>query len=79
MKKKIFRNLHRDLGYIDLSFPLSFPLMMNHRDMWHPENISRKLEQLQLPEKAKLMILYILGKKLGIDDKMRRQSQKKNV
>jgi hypothetical protein len=21
--------------------------MMNHRDMWHPENILRKLEQLK--------------------------------
>jgi hypothetical protein len=55
--------------------------MMNHRDMWHPENILRKLEQLKYNCQRKRNYDDFAGfrQETGIDDKMRRQTVKKNV
>jgi hypothetical protein len=86
MKKKTFRNLHRDLGYFYIGLIISFAfsgLMMNHRDMWHPEKYTTKTRatQVQLPEESEITDDFAkdLGKKLGIDDKMRRQTVKKEM
>ncbi|MBG6111262.1 hypothetical protein IWX84_002146 [Flavobacterium sp. CG_9.10] len=84
MKKKTFRNLHRDLGYFYIGLIVSFALsglMMNHRDSWHPEKYTTetKVIQVQLPDESKIDDKFVedLGKKLGIEDKMRRQTVKK--
>ena len=84
MKKKNFRNLHRDLGYFYIGLIISFAasgLMMNHRDSWHPEKYTTetKMIQVQLPEEDQINEKFAkaLGVKLGIDDKLRKQSIKK--
>jgi len=86
MKKINFRNLHRDLGYFYIGLIVSFAisgLMMNHRESWHPEKYTTETKaiQISLPEKSKLNEQYAeeLGKKLGIDDKVRRQMAKKGT
>ncbi|MFB0911058.1 MAG: hypothetical protein QMA99_08990, partial [Flavobacterium sp.] len=73
MKKKTFRNLHRDLGYFYIGLIISFAfsgLMMNHRDMWHPEKYTTETKaiQVQLPEESEITDDFAedLGKKLGI-------------
>jgi hypothetical protein len=55
MKKKTFRNLHRDLGYSILIIPLPFPTN-DETDMWHPEKYTTKTRatQVQLPEESEL-------------------------
>jgi hypothetical protein len=49
--------------------------------MWHPEKYTTKTRatQVQLPEESGITDDFAkdLGKKLGIDDKMRRQTVKK--
>lgn len=84
MKKKIFRNLHRDLGYFYIGLIVSFAfsgLMMNHREMWHPEKYTTETKAIEipLPEESKITEEFAqdLGKKLGIDDKFRRHTIKK--
>ena len=79
MKKKTFRNLHRDLGYFYIGLIISFAasgLMMNHRDSWHPEKYTTetKMIQVQLPEENQINEKFAeaLGVKLGIDDKLKR-------
>jgi hypothetical protein len=50
------RNLHRDLGYLhwtDCIFAFS-GLLMNHRDMWHPEKYYRKSHHSETPEENKI-------------------------
>lgn len=86
MKKKTFRNLHRDLGYFYIGLIVSFALsglMMNHRDSWHPEKYTTETKaiQVQLPNESKIDDKFVedLGKKLGIEDKMRRQMVKKGT
>ena len=86
MKKKTFRNLHRDLGYFYIGLIVSFAfsgLMMNHRDSWHPEKYTTETKaiQVQLPEESGLNEDFAkdLGKKLGIEDKFRRQKIKKGL
>ena len=86
MKKIKARNLHRDLGYFYIGLIVSFAfsgLLMNHRDIWHPEKYTTetKLIEVKLPEKNKIDEKFAedLGKKLGIDDKMRRHNIKKEV
>lgn len=81
-----FRNLHRDLGYFYIGLIISFAfsgLMMNHRESWHPEKYTTETKtiEVQLPEKSKIDDDFAenLGKKLGIDDKMRRQMVKKET
>jgi hypothetical protein len=83
MKKINFRNLHRDLGYFYIGLIVSFAfsgLMMNHREMWHPEKYTTETKaiEVKLPEERKINDDFAkdLGKKLGIDDKMRRQMVK---
>ncbi|WP_040473790.1 PepSY-associated TM helix domain-containing protein [Flavobacterium frigoris] len=85
MKKKTLRNLHRDLGYFYIGLIVSFAfsgLMMNHREAWHPEKYTSETKsiEVQLPEESKINEDFAkdLGKKLGIDDKFRRQRIKKN-
>jgi uncharacterized protein len=86
MKKINFRNLHRDLGYFYIGLIVSFAfsgLMMNHRESWHPEKYTTETKaiEVQLPEESKIDDDFAknLGKKLGIDDKMRRQMVKKET
>jgi hypothetical protein len=86
MKKINFRNLHRDLGYFYIGLIISFAfsgLIMNHRDSWHPEKYTTETKALevQLPEESAINDDFAkdLGKKLGIDDKMRRQMIKKET
>jgi hypothetical protein len=83
MKKINFRNLHRDLGYFYIGLIVSFAfsgLMMNHREMWHPEKYTTETKaiEVKLPEESNINDDFAkdLGKKLGIDDKMRRQMVK---
>jgi hypothetical protein len=84
MKKKTFRNLHRDLGYFYIGLIVSFALsglMMNHRDMWHPEKYTTetKLIEVTPPKESEINEEFAkdLGTKLGIDDKFRRHNVKK--
>lgn len=86
MKKKTFRNLHRDLGYFYIGLIISFAasgLLMNHRDTWHPEKYTTetKVINVQLPAEEKINEKFAedLGKKLGIEDKFRRHNIKKGT
>jgi len=86
MKKINFRNLHRDLGYFYIGLIVSFAfsgLMMNHREYWHPEKYTTETKQIQenLPSEENLNEKFAedLGKKLNIDDKIRRQGVKKGT
>jgi hypothetical protein len=86
MKKKTFRNLHRDLGYFYIGLIVSFALsglMMNHRDSWHPEKYTTETKaiEVQLPAESEINEKFAedLGEKLGIDDKFRRHNVKKDV
>jgi hypothetical protein len=83
---KQLRNLHRDFGYFYVGLIISFSfsgILMNHRETWHPDKytVETKAIQVNLPEKDKLNEQFAedLGKKLGIDDKMRRQGAKKGT
>jgi hypothetical protein len=84
MKKKFFRNLHRDLGYFYIGLIVSFAfsgLIMNHREMWHPEKYTTETKAIEitLPEESKITEEFAqdLGKKLRIEDKFRRHTIKK--
>lgn len=86
MKKINFRNIHRDLGYFYIGLIESFAfsgLMMNHRESWHPDKYTTqtKANNAQLPTKNEINDDFAkdLGKKLGIDDKMRRQMVKQGT
>jgi len=86
MKKKTFRNLHRDLGYFYIGLIVSFAfsgLMMNHREYWHPEKYTTETKAIQVKFFAENEIndkfAEDLGKKLDIDDKFRRHNVKKDV
>jgi hypothetical protein len=86
MKKINFRNLHRDLGYFYIGLIVSFAfsgLMMNHRESWHPDKYTTETKAIavQLPEESEINEKFAedLGKKLGIDDKIRRQMVKKGT
>lgn len=86
MKKKTFRNLHRDLGYFYIGLIVSFALsglMMNHRDSWHAEKYTTETKaiEVQLPAESEINEKFAedLGKKLGIDDKFRRHNVKKGT
>ena len=86
MKKINFRNLHRDLGYFYIGLIVSFAfsgLMMNHREYWHPEKYTTETKQIQenLPSEENLNEKFAedLGKKLNIEDKIRRQGVKKGT
>jgi uncharacterized protein len=85
MKKIDFRSLHRDLGYFYIGLIVSFAfsgLMMNHRDMWHPEKYTTETKAIEvvLPDESKITEEFAeeLGKKLGVEDKFRRHNIKKN-
>jgi uncharacterized protein len=86
MKKINFRNLHRDLGYFYIGLIVSFAfsgLLMNHREHWHPEKYTTQTKAIavQLPEENKIDEKFAedLGKKIGIDDKMRHHRVKKET
>jgi hypothetical protein len=86
MKKIDFRNLHRDLGYFYIGLIVSFAfsgLMMNHRESWHPEKYTSETKAIEvtLPAESEINDGFAedLGKKLGIDDKFRRQMVKKGT
>ena len=84
MNKKTFRNLHRDLGYFYIGLIVSFAfsgLMMNHREMWHPDKYTTETKSIEvtLPEESEINEEFVkdLGTKLEIDDKFRRHNIKK--
>lgn len=56
---------------------------MNHRESWHPEKYTTQTKeiQVQLPEESEINEEFAkdLGKKLGIEDKMRRQMVRKGT
>ncbi|MCQ6468271.1 hypothetical protein NPN14_23890, partial [Vibrio parahaemolyticus] len=86
MKKIKARNLHRDLGYFYIGLIVSFAfsgLLMNHRDMWHPEKYTTETKaiKVKLPQENKIDEKFAedFGKKLGIEDKFRRHNVKKDV
>ncbi|MFV8442771.1 PepSY-associated TM helix domain-containing protein [Flavobacterium sp. LB2P44] len=86
MKKIKGRNLHRDLGYFYIGLIVSFAfsgLMMNHRELWHPEKYTTETKAITvtLPAESKIDEKFAedLGKQLGIDDKFRRHNVKKDV
>ncbi|TDE29927.1 hypothetical protein E0I61_08135 [Flavobacterium ranwuense] len=86
MKKKTFRNLHRDLGYFYIGLIVSFALsglMMNHREYWHPEKYTTETKSItvKLPAESEINEKFAedIGKQLGIDDKFRRHNVKKEV
>jgi hypothetical protein len=86
MKQKKIRSLHRDLGYFYIGLIISFAtsgILMNHRESWHPEKYTVKTSviEVKLPPENELSEKYaeILGKKLGIDDKIRKQGVKKGA
>jgi len=79
------RNLHRDLGYFYIGLIISFAfsgILMNHRDYWHPEKytVQTKTISVNIPKETEITEKYAdeLGKKLGIDDKIRRHKVKDN-
>lgn len=85
MKKKTFRNLHRDLGYFYIGLIVSFALsglMMNHREYWHPEKYTTETKAItvKLPVEDEINEKFAedLGKQLGIDDKFRRHNVKED-
>ncbi|MEC5166372.1 hypothetical protein RCH18_002112 [Flavobacterium sp. PL11] len=86
IKKKTFRNLHRDLGYFYIGLIISFAasgLLMNHRETWHPEKYTTetKAVEVKLPTENEINEDYVkdLGEKLGVDDKFRKHSIKKET
>ncbi|MFD2909648.1 PepSY-associated TM helix domain-containing protein [Flavobacterium ardleyense] len=86
MKQKLIRNIHRDFGYFYVGLIISFAfsgILMNHRQVWSPEKytVETKIIQVSLPDKSQISEEFAenLGKKLGIDDKMRRHSIKKET
>lgn len=86
MNKQTLRNLHRDLGYFYIGLIVSFAfsgLLMNHREAWHPDKYTTETKaiEVKLPEESEINEKFAedLGKKLGIDDKMRRHMVKKGT
>jgi hypothetical protein len=80
MNQQKIRGLHRDLGYFYIGLIISFALsgiLMNHRDSFHAEKYTTesKLVVVKVPQENEINDAYAeeLGKKLGIDDKFRRQ------
>ena len=74
------RELHRDLGYFYIGLIISFALsgiLMNHRDSFHAEKYTTetRLVVVKIPQETEINDDYAkaLGKKLGIEDKFRRQ------
>ncbi len=85
-QQKLVRNLHRDFGYFYVGLIISFAcsgILMNHRDYWHPERytISTQNIKVALPPENEITEIYAeqLGKTLGINDKFRRHSIKKEI
>jgi hypothetical protein len=86
MKQATIRNLHRDLGYFYIGLIISFAfsgLLMNHREMWHPEKYTVETKNIHIAPPAEDQInekfAEKLGKELGIDDKFRRHNVKKDA
>jgi uncharacterized iron-regulated membrane protein len=51
MKKINWRDLHRDLGYFYIGLIVSFAfsgLLMNHRDVWHPEKYTLETKAIEV-------------------------------
>lgn len=83
MKQTTIRNLHRDLGYFYIGLIISFAfsgVLMNHREHWHPEKytVETKPISVNISKDTDITEKYAedLGKKLGIDDKIRRHKVK---
>lgn len=84
MKNTTIRNLHRDLGYFYLGLIISFAfsgILMNHRDMWHPEKYTVETRQIKVDPIDEHAVTEKfakdLGDKLEIKDKFRRHNVKK--
>ncbi len=74
------RNLHRDLGYFYIGLIISFAIsgiLMNHRDSFHADKYTTETRLIvaKVPQESKVTDAYAeeLGKKLGVEDKFRRQ------
>ena len=85
-QQKLVRNIHRDFGYFYVGLIISFAfsgILMNHRENWHPEKYTTSIQNIKvkLVPENKINDKYAeqLGKKLGIDDKIRRQAIKKGA
>lgn len=86
MKQATIRNLHRDLGYFYIGLIISFAfsgILMNHRQMWHPEKYTVDTRNIRIspPEKAHIdeKQAQKIGENLGVDDKFRRHNVKKGL
>lgn len=86
MNQKKIRNIHRDLGYFYIGLIISFAfsgVLMNHREYWHPEKYTVETKQVtvHIPTDTEITEPYAeeLGKKLGIDDKIRRHKVKDSL
>jgi hypothetical protein len=84
MKQQKIRNLHRGLGYFYIGLIISFAfsgILMNHRDMWHPDKYTVETKTIQIAPPNEALISQVFAEKtiqdLGIDDKMRGHSVKK--
>ncbi|MEC4005711.1 PepSY-associated TM helix domain-containing protein [Flavobacterium sp. SUN052] len=85
MNQQKIRNLHRDLGYFYIGLIISFAfsgILMNHRESWHPEKYTVETKEItiNIPKDADITEKYAeeIGKKIGIDDKIRRHKVKDN-
>ena len=74
------KKLHRDLGYFYIGLIISFAIsgiLMNHRDSFHADKYTTetRLIVVKVPQESEVTDAYTeeLGKKLGIEDKFRRQ------
>lgn len=86
MKQQTIRNLHRDLGYFYIGLIVSFAfsgILMNHREMWHPEKYTVETRNIAVTPPAETEInekfAEQFGEKLGIKDKFRRHNVKKGT
>lgn len=81
----MIRNLHRDLGYFYVGLIISFAfsgILMNHREMWHPEKYTVSETTFQTKPIAENTITedYAISllKTNGFEDKIRRFKVKDN-
>jgi len=84
MNQTKIRGLHRDLGYFYIGLIISFAfsgIMMNHREHWHPEKYTTTSTPVtvilpQNEDEISENFVKNLGKKLGIEDEVRRHKVK---
>lgn len=77
------RSIHRDLGYFYIGLIISFAasgILMNHRNVWHPEKYTVEQKLLQISPIADSLVNDVFAKSIlteqGISDKYKRYSIK---